>query len=256
MMAALVVCIVIPAMAYAECLLGDGGGEKVTAVYYTNGMMASLSEAHNISLRLEREYGSLAQSHTGSQYEFGTSYNPSTHNLAADVRNVLLQKADQEGLIFSANNIRRWARGLARQIAAGETLGRMLVLARKYVPNWELTQDDLAEVADGAVEGLATVLLRGVDPGTVATHVACYLENLAEGKRVVVVAHSQGNLYANDAIDAVARAAESSASIAVVGVATPASRIVGARSGYVTAKDDIVIDILRAGPGMVLKAKR
>ena len=97
---------------------------------------------------------------------------------------------------------------------------------------------------------LGNTILQEVDPGTVATHVECYLQNLKEGKRVVVVAHSQGNLYANDAIDAVEEAApEGAASIAIVGVATPASRIAGDRSGYVTAKDDTVIDFLRAVPG-------
>ena len=248
-LAVLTVCGATPTMGYAECMLGNSGAERVTSIYFTNGMMATLGDAGNGRERLEREYGRrLAQGQPSSQYEFGISYNSTTQNLADDVRRAVLQKAAQEQWLLSSHNIKSWARGLARQIAAGETLDRMLEAAKKYFPNLELTQDDLTGVANAALEHFA--LLTEVDPATVDTHVECYLRNLGEGKRVVVVAHSQGNLYANDAIDAVAETTpEGGASIAVVGVATPAARIAGDRSGHVTAKDDVVINALRAIPG-------
>lgn len=244
---ALTICGTISTMGYAECILGNSGAEQITAVYFSNGMMATLGDAANSRIGLEREYARLAQGQLGSRYEFGISYNPTTHNLADDIRGVVSQKAAKENWFISAYNMRLWAGKLLQQMRWGETRVGMLEAARRLFPSLELTQDDLIEVADAAARHLANALLREVDPAIVATHVECYLRNLREGKRVVVVAHSQGNLYTNDVVDAVAEAMpEGGASIAVVGVATPAASIAGDRSDYVTAKDDVVINLLRS----------
>ena len=80
---------------------------------------------------------------------------------------------------------------------------------------------------------------------TTDNHIQKYNSDILEGRRVIVVAHSQGNLFANAAVEAViARNPNSSNSIGIVGVANPAGRVVG-NNNYITAHDDRVIDALR-----------
>jgi hypothetical protein len=67
-------------------------------------------------------------------------------------------------------------------------------------------------------------------------HVARYTADLTEGKRVIVVAHSQGNFYANKAHEHLS----STAGFGIVAVATPASYTAG-NGPYTTLTNDEVI---------------
>ncbi len=78
-----------------------------------------------------------------------------------------------------------------------------------------------------------------------------YRPFLNEGRKIIIVSHSQGNLYANAAYDALTLGsaggnASWASSIGNVAVATPAS-IVAAGGPYVTAVEDLVIDAIHIG---------
>ncbi len=69
--------------------------------------------------------------------------------------------------------------------------------------------------------------------------------DLESGKKVFIIPHSQGNLFANSAVARVISEKSSySNSIGMIGVASPASRRVN-NQPYVTANDDTVINNLR-----------
>jgi hypothetical protein len=76
--------------------------------------------------------------------------------------------------------------------------------------------------------------------GTTENHAQKYRSDLMEGKRVIVFAHSQGNLFANAAVEnVIAENPEHASSIGIIGVATPADRVIGGNV-YFTAHDDRV----------------
>lgn len=78
----------------------------------------------------------------------------------------------------------------------------------------------------------------------VAEQVQQYVADLVAGHKILVVAHSQGNLYANAAYDQLVAARQPLQSFAIASIATPADF---AKSGqYVTSNNDLVIAAVRA----------
>ncbi|GAB7533910.1 hypothetical protein BGC_01150 [Burkholderia sp. 3C] len=77
---------------------------------------------------------------------------------------------------------------------------------------------------------------------------------LNDGTRVLIVAHSQGNLYSNAVYQrAISAPGVKPANIKVIGVASPAAQILGGGS-YLTSDSDVVIGALRLATGNVLPA--
>lgn len=83
--------------------------------------------------------------------------------------------------------------------------------------------------------------------GRVTTHVADYTRDILEnGRRVLLVAHSQGNLYANASHRLLYTNPEiTPGSFATIGVATPANYVAGGGT-YLTSDADVVINALRS----------
>lgn len=73
-------------------------------------------------------------------------------------------------------------------------------------------------------------------------HIQQYQSDLQEGNRVLLISHSQGNLFANQSV--LSLMGEFGDSIGLIGVASPAA-IVPNDGVYFTAKDDVVINALR-----------
>jgi len=72
-------------------------------------------------------------------------------------------------------------------------------------------------------------------------HVSTYLNDLNSGKKVVVVAHSQGNFYANAAYEYIKNNySDYRNSIGLVGVGTPASRVQDGGDYYQNSEDKII----------------
>lgn len=102
-----------------------------------------------------------------------------------------------------------------------------------------------SEAARSFVQGPASV-------ADVAIHVGSYQADIAEGRKVVVVAHSQGNLFVNLAFDQLSIAERNS--FAMVPVASPDTAPKRSLVGHVTFANDLVIDlvqILRLAAGLL-----
>ena len=105
----------------------------------------------------------------------------------------------------------------------------------------------MAQLYDSAADEIVKAKAKALEsiPAVQSDHVTFYSADLLAGKRVFVVAHSQGNLFANSSLAATARIRPGQASsLAMIGVATPAARQFR-DSFYRTAHDDRVIDSLR-----------
>ena len=116
--------------------------------------------------------------------------------------------------------------------------------SRDLAPEW--FQDAAQEVA--ATYSLA----EGVIDNDLRDHVQRYQSLLMEGNRVLVVAHSQGNLYANAAYTNLASDSRiQMGAFGIVSVATPASYVAG-NGSYFTLTNDLVIAAVRAAVPSVL----
>lgn len=95
--------------------------------------------------------------------------------------------------------------------------------------------------------------LAAIDPTTyleghdLSIHLDMYRTAILEGKKVIVVAHSQGNFFANKAYDVLYSGVNpiGSTSFGIVSVANPAS-FVGGEGPYTTLEEDMVINTIRA----------
>ena len=106
-----------------------------------------------------------------------------------------------------------------------------------------LLSSELAhEVALGLAAALESSITFFAGAEVDNAHAERFGSDLAAGRRVFLVAHSQGNLFANSALAALGRYR---GSIGMVGVASPASTVVDG-SPYLTATDDVVVNAVRA----------
>lgn len=114
-------------------------------------------------------------------------------------------------------------------------------------PTWFKTMmNDLATAtnANAYVDDVALQLQLNGDPADPVLQPG-YRPLLKEGKRVVIVAHSQGNFYANTAYDGLVQQYPDYANrLGIVAVATPDSRVAG-NGMYITVPEDAVISAVR-----------
>jgi hypothetical protein len=114
------------------------------------------------------------------------------------------------------------------------------------------------EAAPDSFQQLAKDIALGIDIGTYGSdsdlqrHVAQYRMEISNGNKVVAVAHSQGNLYANEAHSVLFNGLDGSDPVeeddfSIVSVATPA-RFVAGNGPYTTLREDIITFIPSALP--------
>lgn len=175
-------------------------------IYFGNGIQNDLSEAISSTERLlNKSWERLPRER---DYRFFTSYNQ-TDGFIADVMQVLKQKKTDPGVLVdwlsSPANAPDWFQNAYRDLAV------------KYLDSATYLND-----ADASRQ------------------VSTYREALAQKHKVLVVAHSQGNFYAN-----YAHRQLRSESMGIVAVATPASIVEGG-GPWTTLRFDVVINLLRS----------
>jgi hypothetical protein len=106
------------------------------------------------------------------------------------------------------------------------------------VPSWAsgLPESAIEEIRKIEKDATADTY---VDDADLDAHVARYSADLAMGKRVIVVAHSQGNFYANESF----KRLSSTAGFGIVAVATPASYTAGNGPYTTLTNDDLIKSI-------------
>ncbi|MEN7982548.1 MAG: DUF1566 domain-containing protein [Nanoarchaeota archaeon] len=187
---------------------------KDISIFFANGMFNSMSDI--IKSRLALKY--KLKSHFSSEVDikFFVAYNDS-ENLISQLKEVTRQK-----------RLDTWA--AFYKILAGI----------EVAPDWfQEAMNDLAASTNTA---------NYVKDEDLQRHVQQYKDEIAEGRCVIVVSHSQGNFYANSAYEFM-----EGECFSIVAVATPAS-FVGGDGEYTTLTDDAIINAVRLVSPLTLVA--
>ena len=237
-----------------------------TRIYFANGVGNSGWEALSSRERLKKEYDepfnadpSRNPPYPGT-YSFRMAYNPTEGVFWDIVSEVLVQKWKETAILEENSDVqelkgfllRRTLKYWIRRARGGnsEAPQRVRQLLKRIKP--PLNNATINAFTPTVLRQLTTALNQRstIIPGyrsrlgTGARHAVKYETELKKGNRVFVVSHSQGNLFANVALEAVARRLPACEfSLEQIGVATPANRQF--RRHYHTGTDDLVINLLR-----------
>lgn len=213
-----------------------------TAIVYSNGMYddkdSSKKSLTMLELRIRTDPRINAYI---SQLEFDLAYadnggasGPGSLAGLAQLYEVFVQKQAANDSSFW-----RWLGGIASAPSWFKTMMNDLATATNanaYVDDATLQKQLNGDPADPALQPGYRILLK-------------------EGKRVVIVAHSQGNFYANTAYDGLVQQYPGYANrLGIVAVATPDSRVAGGGQ-YITVPEDAVIAAVRGVYPGTLPAK-
>ncbi len=176
-----------------------------------------------------------------------------------------LREAIQNSGLFSSAELEKLDFGRAFNPSAGtwddiwETFAQMQIANetegwRKLLQIDAWTQEE-RDVIEGQI-AKRILAERNLDQDTLRRHVRAYRQYIHDGGKVVVVAHSQGNFYANEAVDLVSNGAydvgvdklsdQERQAFAIIGVANPDNRIARPvlSPGYTTLYGDRIIDLV------------
>jgi len=238
--------------AKAQDLCGNVTGTfPTTNIYFSSGILTDSIDTQLGSVRLcdalEENLERLRDRELGfenEQFSFLPSINPSQGPIT-DIAQVLQQRAGQLGISDEVITPNLIYDAVIKQLSPEEV--RTLIIASGVIDDREfladsVTEDSLRVLSDLLVQAWGEALSdrRVVEQ----LHFETYRDALASGRRVIVVAHSQGNLFANKTVSAIkSQFPDYADSIEVLGVATPDSEM---SSGfYLTARDDTIINLLR-----------
>lgn len=220
---------------------------KTTNIYFGNGVGNSLREAYLSKQMLASAYlvkKDIRTSNPGESFNFTLAYNLSRGH-AEDVIEVINQKVEETGGLTSPEILSLMRLSESARLVKLKELKVLSPTARIRV---ELSARAIVLAIDAYIDAFKSGglgLTKYYDQVTENNHVSMYLNDLKKGKRVIVVAHSQGNLFANNAYERLTDInSDYNKSIGIVGVASPAGRGIGDNT-YVTALDDGVINALR-----------
>ena len=220
--------------------------KKVTDIYFANGVGNTRADAYLSAGHLKKRYTPMLEdlNRKGKgrygTFDFLLAYNE-TISTFYDVIEVLNQKSREEGFdeFLSGLQILRLIQGGLNSAEFIFAVSLLSPLANLGLDFGGLYSDALDEITKAQAKAIKNI------PEVEAKHTGLYISSLRAGKRVFVIAHSQGNLFTNASLAAAARAQPDEAdSLAMIGVATPAARQFR-DSFYRTAHDDRVIDALR-----------
>lgn len=200
----LTVPIMMSQFAFADSSLCVATPSKIRIVH-VNGIATSITQAYDNLSSLTDAVGS---SYNGQVVSYSLAYNY-TDTVIAD----LLQSAAQVGLQFTSQ-VMQWMSG------------------ESGIPAW--LQTILTNAAQGAYPLVAS---------EAQDHVDKFRDAVLEGNTVLIVAHSQGNLYANEAYQMLQTqnpALPIATSVGVYSVATPANNVAGQPAPYTTNNRDFI----------------
>jgi hypothetical protein len=185
----------------SSCPLAEG-----TVVFFGNGVWNTCSDANQSAMVLASAARDVLSSDEYAKTSFQMTCNP-TRGHIADVWRATKQRFSSDSAAFL------------------RALGGINLMP-------DFLRDALVDKADEIGASAA------VDDPTLQQHVDIYNREILEGKKVVVVAHSQGNFYANLAYQNLP--AEYRPSFGIVSVANPDSYVAG-EGPYTTLFGDLII---------------
>lgn len=197
-----------------------------TSVYFGNGMFTDIWEARlgvdELRMRLNAA-GIDGRPGAGSGVDFYVAYNQDE----APLRQLL--EVFRQKTAATASNFWRW------------------------ISRFDLAPEWFRESAEQIATSYSSV--EHVIDEDLAKHVQWYRGDILSGRKVVVVAHSQGNFYANFAHDEIYGGVDGlrTYSFGIVSVANPDARVAGG-GPYTTLESDIIINAVRLASGTALAA--
>ncbi|MDK2125248.1 hypothetical protein [Parachitinimonas caeni] len=195
-------------LAFASASVFAANGE--TAVVFVNGMNNTFDDAIASMQVLKQRVSARG---AGKGYVYGNAYN-ATNGFFSDLYQVFKQKG-QEGEKVS---------GFWQMVDGGNV-----------TPGWMST---------ALRDKYVATLSKEVTP-ELPEHLKFYRQHLSANRKLVLVPHSQGNLYANISQNIlIGESAAQAPNVFAVGVASPAARTMP-NSTYVTSSADAVIGALR-----------
>lgn len=185
---------------------------QAAMIYFNNGIKTDLRSAKASAKKLEAVLGPEYSNHA---LEYSLAYNE-TSGMAIDLVQATAQSGTQNN-----RNIIRW------------------LSARNLAPDWFSKWFEIYSTN------------KSIEVAKEATsHANFYLNDILDGKKVIVVSHSQGNFYVNEARELLARQLRGGkmSSFAIYGVAVPADNIGGRPGPYLTNHRDFIQKVPRSLP--------
>lgn len=197
------------------------------SVFFGNGIRTDIIKAQANARRVR---AMLGLEYDGESMTYDVSYNP-TENIFGDLLEVFEMKLAEDRTL-SWQLFFRWV--------SGEFVSSSLQ---------NILEDYFGFDGPNRIEEAAARLSgpTGYTDRTVVQHVSNYDSELLAGKRVLVVSHSQGNLYSNAAYSGLQRLGRTDYDLNAFGIAAIATPATNVSNGddYVTSDTDLVIDSLR-----------
>ncbi len=200
---------------------------KNMQVYYINGIRGSLIQAVKDKTILEKSLQENQQSVHIQAATYSLAFNPS-NNALVDV----LQSASQVSLDLSANEL-------------GSLLSPFGDFFKDVIEKVTDTQlrKKLQKFYDKVKKKLREQkgLLDQLSAGDLKEHVAEYVRDLDAGRKVLLVSHSQGALYANAGIQQIQNSEHQNAqNMGIYAVASPVGTLADGSRTYLTHDRDII----------------
>lgn len=217
---------------------------KATNIYFANGVGNTQADALLSLAYIKNAYRFSLDDRAEESYSFDTAYNY-TQGSISDVIQVLKQKKNELGLTGIDAEPLFWLLLKGKNDLNFIRLA-LSEIAPSFAPD-KVTEPVLEALYLTMADANAEII---ADRDRVnAEHVSTYSADLLAGKRVIIFAHSQGNLFTNEAVRNImlsdSGTPEQTDSIGVINIATPANSVVN-QSPYVTAHDDAVISLISA----------
>lgn len=237
-LAAAVAALVLPVPSFAATEEACGG----YTIVYGNGI---LNTTEDREAGVEALLDTFGSSLGGLPIDYDSAIDP-TNGPWTDLVTVLQQKVDEFG-----------SSGLTWSMAIQVFLG---LSPSGAAPLWiTAIQDAVQQASLTAVVTLLNDINDGdsIIAGTLANHLALYEElTLEQRQRVLIVAHSQGTIYANEAYsEMVANPNVNPKSLAVISVAALVEQVADGKGRYISSSNDLAVNALRlVFPGAVLSA--
>lgn len=217
--------------------------EKKTHIYFGNGIQNTFLEAMANRNALYYAYfveDDIRVKYPNQKFKFGIAYNYS-ESFWADILEVFNQKKNE-------NKISLLPLYQCQALMKLSKRDSIKLVSYFYNVDENSSEDILEETSSiyhNTIEENYHLFTQYNQEETEIDHIQKYISDLNEGRRVVIIAHSQGNLFANFNVNEVINNHPNSEdSIGILGVATPASKTIG-NNEYITATDDMIINGLR-----------
>ena len=233
--------------------LGTATEERETKIYFANGVLVPDDENATVAFLRHQYKRTLESAEQGQIFTFLSADNPI---VSADVIEVINQKLAEAGIAnqgLSALQLLQLLRAASLNTGDAEVANSMYTaeeILRYLALTIGVNENIIPSITPRFLENIVTAIIvaRAREIANIRSvesrHSNFYTSDLLAGKRVFVIAHSQGNLFANVSLTSAARSLPGAAdSLAMIGVATPAAGQFRS-SFYRTANDDLVILVL------------